>query len=382
MYKIAVLSFSNPFVDKQDGGKIDIKSRIKCIKKLNIEIDHYSLLKENEKSIKNITLVNKNYTDKINNKISYLFSLYPLSVKNRYSKKLHLKLLEGNYNSYLIENFNMISYIDKKPNEIKTFLRVHNIESLSRFELFKSNPLSIRGILELFESLKYKILEKKSLKCVDKFLFISKNEKRYFEEKYPKYKEKYEWIPPLAECNKLSFKDNKLENYILYYGDLTVSHNIIGIKRFLENVFKNLYKERNIKLKIAGKINKQDKEFLNKYDGVEILGYVDDLDKCIADSKFIISPIYTGAGVKIKVIDAISKGKIVITTPKGIEGTGLQKDITALSADSYEEYLNYCKEALDDNEKIKLVSERGYEYVKKYFSESYLIQKFKEIFNE
>lgn len=380
MGKIAIISFSNPFVEKKDGGKIDIINRIKCIHKLNIKIDHYSLLKKNEQAISSDYIVQNNIIGKINNRISYILSLFPLSVNNRYNKKIHKKLLSNQYNWCLIENFNMVRYIEGINKDTKILLRVHNIESISRYELFKSNKYSARGILELIESIKYKWIEKNSLKKVDKFLFISQDEMKYFEEKYPQYKFKYEWLPAIIEGNIIeNLYDELSEDYILYYGDLTVSHNIIGIKIFLEYVYAKVYKKRNIKIKVAGKINDIDREELSKKPGVEVLGYVDDLDKCIAQSKFVVAPIYTGAGVKIKVIDAISKGKILITTPKGIEGTGLIKDKNALCANNFEEYYNYCIRALENDLDIKLISKKGYEFVNKYYTEEYNIKKLKEL---
>lgn len=381
MSNIAIVSFSNPFVDKKDGGKIDIINRIKCIHKLNIKIDHYSLLKKNEKTISN-NLVEKNIVGKINNKFLYMLSLFPISVNNRYNKRIHNQLLSNKYNWCLIENFNMIRYIEGIDEDTQILLRVHNIESLSRYELFKSNKFSVRGILELIESIKYKWIERSSLKKVDKFLFISQDEMKYFEKKYPKYNFKYEWLPSVIETNKIeTVYDESEEEYILYYGDLTVSHNIIGIKIFLEYVYPKIYKARKIKLNIAGKINETDREELNKNTGVNVLGYVDDLDKYIAQSKFVIAPIYTGAGVKIKVIDAISKGKVLITTPKGIEGTGLIKDENVLCANNFDEYYNYCIRALNNDLEIELISKRGYEFIKKYYTEEYNMRKLNELLN-
>lgn len=368
--KISVLSFSNPFVNKQDGGKIDIKNRLICINKLGINIDHYALLKKDEVSIDS-EFIKNNYIDKINNKIKFIFSKYPISVNNRYSANLDSILKKNSYEYYLLENFNMFKYINKIPKNQKIFLRVHNIESISRIELFKSKPLSMRSFLELIEAFKYLYVEKKCLKIVDKLLFISQDEKKYFERKYPNYLKKYEWLPPICSVNDEFNMTYTNKNFILYYGDLTVSHNIIGIKRFIENVYKKLYKNTGINLKIVGKIQDNDRKILENIEGVDVLGYVDDLDEIINESKFIIAPIYTGAGVKIKVVHAIGKGKILITTPKGIEGTGLKKDINVLSAENYNEYYNYCIRALNNDNEIYKISNEGYKYIKKYYSEDY-----------
>lgn len=376
--KIAVLSFSNPFVDKQDGGKIDIMNRLRILKEIGIEIDHFSIIKKNEKKLNEGTIC-KTYDADVVNRVKYFFDKYPISVSNRWNINLATQLIENKYDVYILENFNMVKYLEYIPKDSKIVLRVHNIESCSRYELFKSNPFKIKSILELIESIKYSNVERRFLDRIDKFLFISKDEKKYFEIKYPQFNEKFEWLPPVCNFNDdINIKIGN-GNFILYYGDLTVSHNIIGIKKFIKNVFNKLYLNRNIKLKISGKVNKKDKEYLEKINGIEVLGYVDDLDSIIKKAKFIVAPIYTGAGVKIKVIHSISKGKIVITTPKGIEGTGLIKNLNIMSADTYEDYYNYCIDTLDNKSYTVEISKKAYEYVKKYYSKQYQILKLNQI---
>lgn len=375
--KIALVSFSNPFVNTSDGGKIDIINRIKSLNNMGIIIDHFSILKKNEKERKT-NMVNKNCVVKVENKLRYLFSSYPISVNNRYNHEISKQLKDGNYDYYILENFNMIRYLNDIPKNAKVALRVHNIESLSRRQLAKANCFSIKAFLELVESFKYKKVEKQCLERVDKFLFISQDEKAYMENKYKEFKDKYYWIPPISECNKCENLETE-NKFILYYGDLTVSHNITGIKKFLKHVYKRLYDNTKIQLKIVGKISEDDKKYLSKYKGVEIKGYVEDLDALISESVFIIAPIYTGAGVKIKVVHAMGKGKTVITTPKGMEGTGLEKDLNVLSAESYEEYYEYCIAALDNDPKISRVTQNGYEFISKYYSQEYNMKKMKEI---
>lgn len=75
----------------------------------------------------------------------------------------------------------------------------------------------------------------------------------------------------------------------------------------------------------------------------------------------------------------MGKGKTVITTPKGMEGTGLEKDFNVLSAESYEEYYQYCIAALDNDPKISRVTQNGYEFISKYYSQEYNMKKMKEI---
>ena len=53
---------------------------------------------------------------------------------------------------------------------------------------------------------------------------------------------------------------------------------------------------------------------------VRFLGWVDDLDAVLAGSAALLSPLRTGSGVKIKVLEALARGLPVVATPAGVPG--------------------------------------------------------------
>jgi glycosyltransferase involved in cell wall biosynthesis len=55
-------------------------------------------------------------------------------------------------------------------------------------------------------------------------------------------------------------------------------------------------------------------------DRVRFLGWVDDLDAVLGNSAALLSPLRTGSGVKIKVIEALARGLPVVATPAGVQG--------------------------------------------------------------
>lgn len=370
MKKVAIVGFTNPFVNNSDGGKIDTLNRIKSLNEFTNDIDVYTLLKKDEKEdldkgvkIKNI------YTDKIENKLINLIKNEPISVINRYSQKL-ISEIENQNNRYdiaIYENYNMYRYVDSINSKIHC-LRVHNIESLSRRELFKATLPKPKALAEYLEAIKYSNVERKCLSRFDYFLFISKDEMNYMTKKFPIYKEKFIWMPPVTDINpvKENLKTNQKE--ILYYGDMTVSHNIRGLKWYVENVFIEVTKKEKCKLNVIGKISIKDKEYLSRFSNVDILGYVDDLDEYISKAHLVIAPIFTGAGVKIKVINTLSKGKVLLTTTKGIEGTSFENGIHLLVADSKEESIDKTIEVLNNPVKFENLKQNSIYELEKLYS--------------
>jgi glycosyltransferase involved in cell wall biosynthesis len=55
-------------------------------------------------------------------------------------------------------------------------------------------------------------------------------------------------------------------------------------------------------------------------DRVRFLGWVDDLDAVLGNSVALLSPLRTGSGVKIKVLEALARGLPVVATPAGVQG--------------------------------------------------------------
>ena len=155
---------------------------------------------------------------------------------------------------------------------------------------------------------------------------------------------------------------------LLYVGDLTIVHNFLSMKWFVDEVFVKLKQDvPDAKLHVIGRINDRDKESLNA-DGVNVLGYVDDLNQEYRDVACVVCPVLYGAGVKVKVIDAMAMGQLVITTGKGVEGTELENGKHLLVSDDSDELLKICLDVLRNSEKYVSVAEKGFDFIKEYHS--------------
>jgi glycosyltransferase involved in cell wall biosynthesis len=54
--------------------------------------------------------------------------------------------------------------------------------------------------------------------------------------------------------------------------------------------------------------------------GVEVMGQVADLAPLLRDAAVVVAPLLEGGGTRLKIVEAWSQGKAVVTTTKGIEG--------------------------------------------------------------
>lgn len=114
--------------------------------------------------------------------------------------------------------------------------------------------------------------------------------------------------------------------------------NTEGLQWFIDKVFPfvkgNLY--------IVG--NGMDKfEFANLTDRIHIVGFVDDLSEYYNRSKMVISPIFSGSGMKTKTAEALMNGKIIVGTKEAFEGYIVEPKCMKLcnTADDFIRELNF-----------------------------------------
>jgi glycosyltransferase involved in cell wall biosynthesis len=82
-------------------------------------------------------------------------------------------------------------------------------------------------------------------------------------------------------------------------------------------------------------------------DRIRFSGWVDDLDAELAPSVALLSPLRTGSGVKIKVLEAMARGLPVIATPAGVEGIDARTTSGCLVAETPETFARAMRTACD-----------------------------------
>lgn len=80
--------------------------------------------------------------------------------------------------------------------------------------------------------------------------------------------------------------------------------------------------------------------------GVEDLGFVDDLDAFLSTSRAMVAPIVTGGGVRVKILDAASRGMPVVGTTAAVGSLGPVLGIDGI--DDKHEFVQRCRRYLLD----------------------------------
>jgi O-antigen biosynthesis protein len=85
-------------------------------------------------------------------------------------------------------------------------------------------------------------------------------------------------------------------------------------------------------------------------DYVRILGYVPSITDHLDGARVFVAPLLAGAGLKGKVLDAISHGVPCVLSPIAVEGTGLTHGLDCLIADSKEAWAEWVVRLYTDEE--------------------------------
>ena len=103
-------------------------------------------------------------------------------------------------------------------------------------------------------------------------------------------------------------------------------------------------------------------------DGLEVVGFVPDLDPWLSRVRLSISPLRYGAGVKGKVNQAMSHGLPMVATPASVEGMHLQDGREVLIAETPEAFAEAVARLYGDEALWTRLSEAGRANVRDHFS--------------
>lgn len=128
-----------------------------------------------------------------------------------------------------------------------------------------------------------------------------------------------------------------VEDYFVFFGKWDRDDNLDGMKWFFSKVYEKLKKSSKVYIIGVG-LPVSYQEELKKYNNVKYLGFVDDPYVLISNAKAMFAPLFSGAGVKVKVVESLACGTPVIGNEISFEGISKDYSSFMISANTPEEY--------------------------------------------
>jgi len=218
----------------------------------------------------------------------------------------------------------------------------HDYQSQFLMEDIESNNIQANVNLD-----KFRHSEHIALNTFNKVIAINPEEKIRFEKDILNPNVQCEFVPAFADKQWNVLNKFWYHNYDALFVGSVSNFNVTGLLWFLNNVMPTILKHKpDFNMAVAGNIARS--PLINKeaYPNVNFLGVVSNLKYIYESSKAIITPILGGAGMKIKVIEALSYGKAIIGTSKAFEGINYSKYNAAYVVDEPVEFANKLLEII------------------------------------
>jgi hypothetical protein len=158
----------------------------------------------------------------------------------------------------------------------------------------------------------------------------------------------------------------------MFVGDLQFPPNRDGLERFLTRAWPIVREHvADAVFHIVGRgLREQQRNRWSAIPGVRVVGFADDLGAYYARSAFSVVPVYFGGGTKIKVLEALTHGRTVVTTEHAMRGyASLQAGGESVAVASDDAGLaRWCIRLFEDLALRQAMARRGADVVASQFS--------------
>ena len=187
-------------------------------------------------------------------------------------------------------------------------------------------------------------------------------------------------IPP--QINVVSNIDiPKKPNTICFVGSYNRQPNVRAVEVLINDIYNNI--DFPVELNIVGKsLPKYLQKEIRNTEGINYLGFIDEIDEFIKTQMLMVAPIQLGAGLKMKIPHSLANGTPVITTPIGAEGIDISSENGLWVCDGIEMIIKKIN-ALFGRQPILIGrGKAGQNAVKKLFSEEVILSRFDQLFSQ
>jgi len=159
-------------------------------------------------------------------------------------------------------------------------------------------------------------------------------------------------------------------NTLVFAGSLSWYPNVSGLRFFRERIWPQLKRdEPGVECILAGKNPAREIRDWSATDPkVTLVANPDDIRPWIAKGSVFVCPIVDGGGTRLKLLDAMSSGKAIVSTTVGAEGLGLTSNEHALLAESADEFAAMTLQLLRDADLRATLARNARAFVERHFS--------------
>jgi O-antigen biosynthesis protein len=258
------------------------------------------------------------------------------------------------------EYFDMVRELAPHARVVFNTIDLHALRAIREAELFK-DPARLQAAKALW------LAELAAISKADATIVVSSHEKELLSDELPQAN--IHVIPLITDIpERLETLDFDTRRDVVFVGTYQHPPNHDAAVYFARDIWPSI-RERlpGARFLVVGS-NTTPAIHALAGEGVEVIGFVEDLDGLLAASRLMVAPLRYGAGLKGKVLSGLRAGISIVATDVAIEGTELIDEQHVLVANTPEAIADAVVRLYTDQALWERLSQAGFGYARQEFS--------------
>lgn len=311
-----------------------------------------------------VTLVPGRNLNLINKIMAVLLDPLPVTIKKYYSQNMESVLLALNeahdFDAVHIDHLHMAHY-QKCFDGVPCVIDEHNVEYMILQRCANVEKSFIKRIVFGYQSKKMVRFEKRSINDASTYFAVSQKDKDLLSELSGNGHAGHV-VPNGVDTqyfDRQSIQDE--EEAVVFTGSMDWLPNDDAAIYFCDEILPLIWKQHpELKFYIIGKNpSKKILGYARRDNRIICTGRVDDVRTYVEKSKIFIVPLRIGGGTRLKILEAMSMQKAVISTRIGAEGINCTENSDIILADKPQEFADKVAQLIDDDQKRATLGRAG-----------------------
>lgn len=285
---------------------------------------------------------------------SYLLNLY---INSEMQKAFEALLVRDHYDAVLFESDLMAGY--RVPEGVKIFIDQHNLEYEIPQRTAEQEKLSLRRWYNGKEARLLKRGEIDRCRKADLVTVTSERERKILQQELP---HQIAVVPNGVDIEMFIRDETAREQprQIIFTGTMDYYPNTQAALFFAQQCWPLIRAQiPDATWQIIGRNPPSEVQHLTQMPGVTVTGWVPDMRPYLAEAAIAIAPLQIGSGTRLKILEALSMRRAVVSTSLGCEGLSVESGKHLLVADQPQAFAEAVTTLLQRSELRKTLGDAG-----------------------
>ena len=306
-------------------------------------------------------------------------------VNINFARKLKEILQQEEFDVVHVESIFLTPYVAviRRHSKAKVILRAHNVENLIWRSVAQSTRHGLKRWYLKHLALTLRTYEVEHVNDYDGVVCITQCDADWFRSNGCRRPVTVIPFGVESETTTQTIRQSSSQAISLFHiGAMDWMPNQEGIAWLLDDIWPVVHREvPQAHLYLAGR--KMPERWMKAgHEGVTVVGEVPDARQFIADKLINVVPLRSGSGIRVKIIEAMSMGKAVVTTTVGAQGINYTDGENLLIADTPADFARQVKRLASDGDYCRSVGEAARKLVAEEYDVRSLAHRLTRFYNE